>query len=154
MTPTLLAASRMPASPEVLYASLLRPFPTRALANALRPVQAEAYALDHALTEMLISPPGTPEAWAYELAELHTRLWSLANHCETAGERIAGLGATADRDFQTAISAARAMLAGLSVSGEDCGVGRLRPDGPCGLGGPGECPIHAFLAAQGALREP
>jgi hypothetical protein len=36
----------------------------------------------------------------------------------------------------------------------DCGVGRLRPDGPCGLGGPGECPIHAFLAAQGALRKP
>jgi hypothetical protein len=123
----------MPASPEVLYASLLRPFPTRALANTLRPVQAEAYALDHALTELLISPPGTPEDWVRELAEMHTRLWSLADHCETAGERIAGLGATADRDFQTAISAARAMLAGLAVSGEGASLGSFEADS-----GPGD----------------
>jgi hypothetical protein len=61
------------------------------LANALRPVQAEAYALDHRLTEVLISPPGTPEAWAFELAEIQTRLWGLSDHCETARERIAGL---------------------------------------------------------------
>jgi hypothetical protein len=82
----------MPASPEVLYASLLRPFPTRALANTLRPVQAEAYALDHALTELLISPPGTPEDWVFELAEMQTRLWSLADHCETAASGSPGLG--------------------------------------------------------------
>jgi hypothetical protein len=123
----------MPASPEVLYASLLRPFPTRSLANALRPVQAEAYALDHRLTEVLISPPGTPEAWAYELAEIQTRLWGLSDHCETARERIAGLGATADRDFQTAVSAARVMLAGLSVSGEGASLGSFEADS-----GPGD----------------
>jgi hypothetical protein len=123
----------MPASPEVLYASLLRPFPTRALSNALRPVQAEAYALDHRLTEMLISPPGTPEVWLFELGDLQTRLWGLADHCTVASDRITGLLVSADRDFQTAISAARVMLAGLSVSGEGASLGSFEADS-----GPGD----------------
>jgi hypothetical protein len=105
----------MPASPEVLYASLLRPFPTRALANVLRPVQAEAYALDHRLTELLIGPPGTPEAWAYELDELQTRLHALTARCEWASGRI------------------RAMLAGRSVSGEGASLGSFEADS-----GPGD----------------
>jgi hypothetical protein len=122
----------MPASPEVLYASLLRPFPTRALANALRPVQAQAYALDHALTELLISPPTTPEAWVRELAEMQTRLWNLADHCTMASDRLTGLQASADRDFETAVSAARAMLAGLSVSGEGASLGSFEPESVVG----------------------
>jgi hypothetical protein len=123
----------MPASPEVLYASLLRPFPTRALANVLRPVQAEAYALDHRLTELLIGPPGTPEAWAYELDELQTRLHALTARCEWASGRITGLMVSADRDFETAVSAARVMLAGLSVSGEGASLGSFEADS-----GPGD----------------
>jgi hypothetical protein len=123
----------MPASPEVLYASLLRPFPTRSLANVLRPVQAEAYALDHRLTEVLISPPGTPEDWVRELAEMQTRLWNLADHCTMASDRLTGLQASADRDFETAVSAARAMLAGLSVSGEGASLGSFEADS-----GPGD----------------
>jgi hypothetical protein len=122
----------MPASPEVLYASLLQPFPTRALAYALRPVQAEAYALDHRLTELLIRPPGTPEEWTYELDALQTRLQALANHCYWADGRLLELIASADRDFQTAVSAARAMLAGLSVSGEGASLGSFEPN--CDLG--------------------
>jgi hypothetical protein len=122
----------MPASPEVLYASLLQPFPTRALAYALRPVQAEAYALDHRLTEVLIRPPGTPEEWTYELDALQTRLQALANHCYWADGRLLELIASADRDFETAVSAARAMLAGLSVSGEGASLGSFEPESVVG----------------------
>jgi hypothetical protein len=123
----------MPASPEVLYASLLRPFPTRALANALRPVQAQAYALDHALTEMLIQPPTTPEAWEFELTVIEDGLWNLYELCDDAAQRVVAFRGSADRDFQAAISAARAMLAGLSVSGEGASLGSFEADS-----GPGD----------------
>jgi hypothetical protein len=123
----------MPASPEVLYASLLRPFPTRALANALRPVQAEAYALDHRLTEVLIRPPGTPEDWEFELTVIEDGLWNLYELCDATAQRVVAFRNSADRDFQTAISAARAMLAGLAVSGEGASLGAFEADS-----GPGD----------------
>jgi hypothetical protein len=118
----------MSASPEVLYASLLRPFPTRALAKALRPVEANAVSLERLLTTVLISPPGTPEDWRFELDQILARLWQLREACEAANGTVIELSRSADRDFDVAVRAMRLMLSGLAVSGEGASLAPLEPE--------------------------
>src|SRR3954451_24511402 len=115
------------ASPEVLYASLLRPFPTRALAQALRPVEVQAVSLERLLTGVLISPPGNVEDWRFELDQILARLWALRDCCEDANDRVVELSQSADRDFEQAVRAMRLMFSGLAVSGEGASLSPIDP---------------------------
>jgi hypothetical protein len=116
------------ASPEVLYASLLRPFPTRALAQALRPVEAQAVSIERLLMSLLISTPGNVEDWRFELDQILARLFTLREACDAANERVVELSQSADRDFEQAVRAMRLMFSGLAVSGEGASLSPIEPE--------------------------
>jgi hypothetical protein len=118
----------MPTSIEVRCAALLRPFSTRRLSQILGPVQAHAVSLERALQQLLIQPPATPEDWRFELDQIETGLWGIAEHCRLAAPRVHDLMRDADRDYELAVRAMRMMLSGLREGGAEALLASVQPE--------------------------
>lgn len=103
----------MPASTEVRYARLLRPFSTRRLQDALYHVLADSAAISHELERLLREPPTTPEPWTESLFRLADLLASLVERCEDAMPKVDRLAEDAPGDFRRAVTAMEHMIAGL-----------------------------------------
>lgn len=104
-----------PATPstEVRYARLLRPFPTKRLADALYRVEADGTALHHELFAVLTDPPTVVEQWCQRLQTLTGLLMSIEEESREARDVIRGMYDDADRTFSVALRAMESMLRGL-----------------------------------------
>jgi hypothetical protein len=67
----------------------------RQVVDALYHVQADSNAVDHRLYRLLVDPPGSPEAWEFELDQLDMLLWSLVERCWEAKPRLKALARNA-----------------------------------------------------------
>lgn len=101
------------------YARLLRPFPTKRLAEKLYYVQADAHAIERKLIEVLVNPPQTPERWRAELQALDDLLDSLTERCTEVRPVLARMVEQSDGDFERAVTAMLGILRGLAQAPRD-----------------------------------
>jgi hypothetical protein len=76
-------------------------------------VQADACAIDRALSKLQIDPPALADAWCVELSYLDELLWSLTERCIAAQSDIHRIMDTADADEARALTAFVAIMRGL-----------------------------------------
>jgi hypothetical protein len=100
-------------STEVRFARLLRPFPTKRLADALYRIEADGTALHHELFAVLTDPPTAPETWCQRLQALTGLLMSIEEESRAARDVIRGMYDDADRAFDVAVRAVEAIMRGL-----------------------------------------
>jgi hypothetical protein len=103
----------MPASTEVRYAGLLRPFSTRRLEDALYYVQTDAGTIRAEVDRLCRRPPTAPEPWTESLFRLSDLVASLIERCEEALPLLDRLAEDAPGDFRRAVRAMEHMLIGL-----------------------------------------
>lgn len=101
------------ASTELRYARLLKPFPTKRLADALYHVNAESAGISQELQRLLQNPPTTPEPWSDALWRLETALHLLIERCDEVLPVIVRMAEDAEPDFRRAVRAMEAILIGL-----------------------------------------
>jgi hypothetical protein len=96
-------------------ARLIKPFPTRRLADGLYQVEAGGNLIHQRLISVLRDPPGTPESWCMELQQLKGLLLVLADECHEAVARVDGFYDRADEDFASSVRAIRLMGLGFAA---------------------------------------
>lgn len=97
----------------VFYLGMLRPFPVKALHEALYFVSVDGLQIEQALNKLLVEPPSRIEQWTWALDQIDTLLWSLHERTEEARSQIAGFHDTADAEARRAETAMRWITAGL-----------------------------------------
>lgn len=98
---------------EVQYARLLKPYPTKRLADGLYQLLATAHTLEHVLIEILIDPPATPEPWCQALQRLSGEAAVLEDCCRDAQAVIGELYDRADEQYEVAVAAMMSALKGM-----------------------------------------
>jgi len=96
-------------------ARLIRPFPTRRLADGLHQVLGSGNWIHSRLTAVLIDPPATKEGWCQELQAIKGMLMTMADECQQAGALVDELFDSADRDYEAGLRVVSSMLRGLSA---------------------------------------
>jgi hypothetical protein len=101
-----------PANDLMRYARMIKPFPTRRLAEALYHVEADVGLIHRLATNAQIQPPTTPDVWYETLEHILECLWSLELRIKEAVPMIVALQDTADVDYERSISAITAIMRG------------------------------------------
>lgn len=78
------------------YVRLVRPFPIKALSDALYGVISTATLLQHLLTNTQIGQPTTADQWCEVIDHMQTTLWDLSERCKWADDKLNLLHDTAD----------------------------------------------------------
>jgi hypothetical protein len=103
------------------YGRMLRPFPTRRLADALYHVEAEGAALTRVLQNLLVEPPQTAEPWSEALYYVLDCLDGICERAMEARPQIERMIDTADVDAERAAAAMRAIVSVLAPPCPKCG---------------------------------
>jgi hypothetical protein len=105
-------------SQAVGYARLLRPFPTKRLADVLYRVDQDGAQLHNEMLKVLADPPGVPEAWCQVLQRLQGLLWEMEDEAREARAVLDEMYLDADRAFDVSVRAMECVLAGMRERGE------------------------------------
>jgi hypothetical protein len=92
------------------YGRMLRPFPTRRLAEAIYWVEADAASVSHIVRNVLIEPPQTAAPWCEALYHLQDVLDSIAERAMECKAEVERMVETADADAVRGAVALRALL--------------------------------------------
>jgi hypothetical protein len=96
------------------YVRMIRPFPTRRLAEIVYHVEADASMVHRLVLNAQVQPPVTADTWSETLLHLLDVLWSLDLRIKDAVPMIETLLDQADTDFERSVSAVTALMRGLA----------------------------------------
>ena len=99
-----------PSADFMRYGRMLRPFPTRKLAEAIYWVEADTATVSHIVRNLLIEPPQTAAPWCEALYHLLDVLDSVADRALARRAQVEQMIDTADADATRAAVALRALL--------------------------------------------
>ena len=103
-----------PPSDLLRYARMVKPFPTRRLAEIIYYVEADA-GLIHKLTlNAQVEPPTQPQLWRETLDHILDVLSSLSERIKEAEPKLVALYDQADNDYERSITAIVAIMRGLA----------------------------------------
>lgn len=95
------------------YVRMIRPFPTRRLAEVLHQVLGTAALIDKLATNAQIEPPRTADLWVETLFHIGDELELLKQMIDEVFPRLTQMLDEADFQYERSISAVRALLAGV-----------------------------------------
>jgi hypothetical protein len=101
-----------PSSETMAYVRMIRPFPTRRLAEVLHQVLGTAALIDKLVVNAQIEPPRSPDVWTETLSHILTELDLMHDIIEEAVPQITVMVDEADHVYERSLSAVRALLAG------------------------------------------
>lgn len=96
-------------------ARMVRPFPTKALADALYHVEADSHEISQQLFAVLADPPRMLEEWLAALERMEAAVVSLQARCGDVLPVLAGMVDRADGDWQRALDALVAIFAAIKA---------------------------------------
>jgi hypothetical protein len=111
-------AKGQPANELMRYARLVRPFPLRAMSDALYHVNACGSVLNHLHNNALLAQPTTADLWFETLEHMLDVLDDMAERIDEAKTKLIDIQDRADVDEARGISAVQAIMHGLVQMGE------------------------------------
>jgi hypothetical protein len=106
----LAAATGEPPSDLLRYARMVKPFPTRRLAEILYYVEADAGLIHRLTVNAQVEPPTQPDLWRETLDHILEVLASLTERIEQATPLLNTLWDQADADYERSITALTAIM--------------------------------------------
>jgi len=118
-----------PLSDALRYARMVNPYSPRRLSDALWQVVSGGNVVNAHMLRLQVDMPTTPEHWASELYALIDHLSYLSAAIDESVPRLEQMIEEADVQYERAVSAVRAIIAGFGAATDrrEPGVGELRP---------------------------